>query len=216
MQELTLCTNAVEFESHIQFDGIRYLFVNGKSREVVPSSVPSSDSDNLVAKEVESSNPASTLLNIDFNKSISFQPYTECFDSFVVCHDGELCDSSCKSLMLEPLLSADTLDINIPSLPLLLVKLNVFSVPDPTENVKTTLNKLFEKDRQIDNDNKVGPKFNPSFTLESSLLTPYWHQTYEISQDLLDESCSFVKPVRSIVNKISNNMPDFSFDKVRL
>ena len=195
----------------LQFADVQYHFSGFKCDEIVPSSNSNSDSEQYNGKNISAVCNSVDSLSQDMIETFSFQPEPKCCILTLGSIDANVCGLSCSCNVLEPLISADDLQPVTPRLDSLLEKLNVFSIPDPTDIVESTVTKLFKDERFVSDFDETSDLCSATSLSGELLAMPYLLKTHELDEDILVTS---LPPMQDLMCNISSELESFKLDGV--
>jgi len=211
----TLTCKMLNIESQcLQFAGIQYHYSGQKYEEIVPSSNSNSDSEIYNGKIALSDYKFSPALNNRFltlAECFSSQPKPKCCILLLENINANVCNSTYSCWLLEPLISADELQPIIPPLDSLLKKLNVFNIPDPTDIVESTVNSLFEKERNLLYCDDASHVNSTTSICEEIMLKSYPFQALELDNEILALPSS---PIKTLTCALPFELKELQADEV--
>ena len=186
----TSCTES----QFLKFNESEYHIFENRTEEIVPSSDSNSESENFSVSTECLCNQYQSLPSDEdkcVNKRDTFLDYVPIKCSTCYYEDSDAINGSTylDDLLLEPLLSVDTLQANVPSVDTLVGKLKVFSILDPFDTVESSLNCLRKKE-QSPIHFEVSKSFHQNSNIDDlSSFMPYKSTTFELSEDFIDQPC---------------------------
>ncbi|XP_076812242.1 uncharacterized protein LOC143459136 isoform X2 [Clavelina lepadiformis] len=172
LREMSKSSCSLE-RNFLVYDGIEFHISSDGFEEVIPDSVPSSDT--------ESFQPQNGMISILKSKQTLDEVFSRIND---FSGDEDIRHFPHEMMLLEPLSTDDDVIKNLLSLDSLLSKLDVMNLPDPTEEVDDVISDLVKFEHHYETRKETHERLHDA-SCDVMLFSPLMIKSQEIDEDIL-------------------------------